>query len=233
MTEAKTLSKTFRNAVLYFLLSCSLAIILQWDIADIAWSVWLSSFFIMLLAVIVQNVFFYWLIEIDPPTEEQKASPHYKEVTTESNVSGTLFLTIVGLVIVFGVHLVLVMTLNELFELFDKETAFAGGSFRFSLFVTFAFKHYWIFLCITLIPVFQDYYSIYQNKKYRDSKTQEDLILSPYFNAGKIQLLALFIMILGFLGNGFITYWALLIVYFFPWSETYQYYQSIRNNAKK
>jgi len=228
MNEKQNLKNAFKNSLFYFLITTIIAILFKWNIIDVAWSIWITSFFIAISSVFAESIFMYWLIELAPVTEEQKASPHYKETSTISNIFSSLFMFGVLFYLVYSVSMVLALALNELLEIVPTV-----GQFSLFPILIFTIKKYWLFLLVAFIPTIQFYYQIYKHKKYTQDDTQEELLLRPYTYVFKDQALMLIIMGLTYFSNQLLTFWALLLFYFFPWSETWAWYKFTKAKSKK
>jgi len=101
MSQTKKLSSAFASSVGLFIATTLLAYWLNWDIVDIAWSIWTTTLAVSVLTVFVESIFMYWLLEVDEVTPEQKANPNYKPSSTESNIFSVLFM--------FGIQMYLVL----------------------------------------------------------------------------------------------------------------------------
>lgn len=211
---------------------------MRWDMTDIAWSIWASSFILAVISTVAGNVFFFWLLEKEP-TEEQKANPKYNPQTTEGNLFSSLFLLFAQLVPIVGLNSIVVMQLHEVLpfpaELHYSELLFGdklGLDTMFAVLVS-AIKHYWLFLCITLWAPIRSYYQMIRQKLYEQDETQAELILNPYYETYSIQALMLVLMVVSALANEHLVYWALLFFYFFPWSLLWDWLKQLWQERKK
>jgi len=218
MQKLSETASVFLKAGIFFLFTLLISHWLNWDIYDVSWSIWTTSFVISILSVFAETIFMFWLLEISEVTEEQKASPHYKETSFESNVFSSIFMFGVQMYLVVTINLVVALCLNGLIPFGGTPNDFTMHETAFK-----ALKNYWPFLIISLIPALLYYRDIIVKRKYTNDDTQEDLLIAPYLFVFRNQAFMLIIMALTFFSNHFLTYWILLLFYFFPWVETWKW----------
>jgi len=89
-----------------------------------------------------------------------------------------------------------------------------------------AFTKYWPILLVSLIDPSIHYFNSIRQKKYKDAHELTELVYSPYRFVFKSQALMLIAMVLTYFSNDFLTYWALILFYFFPWLESWHWFKS-------
>jgi len=214
--------KQLLSAIVYFTVTAALAKIMRWNMVDIAWSIWVSSLILSLIAVTAGNIFFFWLLEIDEHTEEQKASPNYDPLSTEGNVFSSLYMYFVQLVPLVLLNSVVALFLNDIlpFPYADEDSETIVIFFA-------AIKAYWLFIVISLFIPVRDYYEIIKQKMYKQEDTQTDLLLNPYYDVFKVQGLMCVLLVVSSLTSEFLVYWVLLFFYFFPWALLWDWLKAL------
>jgi len=219
-SSSSSIRLVFFQALIYFIGSTLIAWYLEWSLVDTAWSLWLTSLFVGVMAVVADTVYMFWFLEPKNHTQEQKSRPGYNPNSPGAYFSVLLSFALSMLLAllasaVAGFMLYQIVPLNETGPRLDS---------GLTLITVVAFKSYWTVLPISLIGPSLFYYDYVQKKKYKEDGALDELFLAQIKFAVKSFILATVAMLLVYISNFGLTYWTLFLFYFFPWTESWRWF---------
>ena len=220
--SSQNIKSVFFKAFFYFIGTAVIAGYLEWGIVDTAWSLWLTSFCVGIMAVFADTIYMFWFLDPKNHTPEQKASPTYNPNSPGARF--TVLLTFcMGMVLVLFTGGIAGFMLHNVIPMNNADPNVGTGILGATI---VAFMSYWPVLLVSLIGPALFYYAYVQQKKYLEDGAMEELFLAQVKFAVKSAVLMSLAIGLAYFSNFSLTYWSLFLFYFFPWSECWRYLRS-------